>query len=57
MIAATNTVANTVAANSEAAKAAVVLDEQAALKQNSSIKPKQKQWDSYGCAPLQSTEH
>lgn len=32
-IAATNTVANTVAANSEPAKAAVVLDEQAALKQ------------------------
>ena len=30
---ATNTVANTVAANSEAGKAAVVLDEQAALKQ------------------------
>ena len=38
----TNSIAatKTVAANSEPAKAAVVLDEQAALKQNSSTKPK-----------------
>ena len=35
--AATNTVANTVAANSEPAKAAVVLDEQIALKQKTAV--------------------
>lgn len=56
-IAATNTVANTVAANSEPAKAAVVLDEQAALKQNSSTKLTLRRWDCYGCAPLRSIEH